>query len=94
MIVPTPGRVVWYHPKEAEPGYNATPVPLAATVAYAHSDTCVNLAIIDREGNPFQRTSVLLWQGEGARPPLPYAEWMPYQKAVASGQQPPTLHAK
>lgn len=89
MIKPTIGRVVWYQPNGTE-GYNG---PLAAIVCHVHSDTMVNLAVLDPNGNPLSRTSVVLVQDDDGRPVGPYAEWMPYQKAAA-GQQQPTLHAK
>ena len=38
-------------------------------------------------------TSELPAKVAGQIPAGAYAEWMPYQKAVAAGQVPPTLHA-
>ena len=78
MIKPTIGRVVWFH--HGKDGQQ----PLAALVAYVHSDTMVNLAVFDPNGVPFNKTSVTLVQ-EGA--PIPagmYCEWMPYQKGQAA----------
>lgn len=76
MIKPSVGRVVWYHPKTDE--------KTAAIVACVHNDTCVNLMVIDQAGNTQGRISVILWQGEGTHPPLPFCEWMPYQKGQAA----------
>jgi hypothetical protein len=79
MITPTIGRVVWYHP--AEPHDQPHP----ALVCHVWSDTCVNLAIFDANGNQYSMTSVLLVQDDN---PVPsggnYAEWMPYQKQQAA----------
>lgn len=89
MIPPTPGRVVWYHPpiNEARAGFSppALPgVPLAALVARVWSDTCVNLMVIDANGMPHSRTSVLLVQDGMTKPDGDFAEWMPYQKGQAA----------
>lgn len=92
MIQPTIGRVVLYHPPfVADSGTNEK--THAAIVCHVWSDTCVNLAIFDSDGEPYSATSVFLFQGDGDRPGSQYAEWMPYQKAVAAGQIAPTLHA-
>lgn len=78
MITPTVGRVVWFWP------YTIDEVqPLAATIAYVHSDTLVNLTVHDRSGETYGLTSVTLWHGEGDTPVNPFCEWMPYQKGQA-----------
>jgi hypothetical protein len=82
MISPSPGRVVWFYPagKQDEP-------PLAAMVVCVWSDTCVNLVIFDKSGNPIKDppTSILLVQDDN---PVPtgghYCTWMPYQKGQAA----------
>lgn len=86
MIKPTIGRVVWFHPSSCEISRDFASAPIcAAIVAHVWSDTCVNLAVFDANGNSHSRTSVLLVQ-EGA--PVPsggfYCEWMPYQKGQAA----------
>lgn len=91
MIKPTVGRVVWYWPsedcKKDMPGMvQADPKqPMAATVAFVLDDRCVNLAVIDHNGQPFQRRFVTLLQG-GEVPPAngSYAQWMPYQVGQAA----------
>jgi hypothetical protein len=93
MIKPTVGRVVLFY-RHGKTQFDAGEQAEAATVAYVHSDTMVNLSVVDHNGVQFARTSVFLYQGEGERPEGMYAEWMPYQKAVASGDVSPTLHAK
>jgi hypothetical protein len=80
MIKPTIGRVLWYHPV----GSTAEEQPLAAVVAHMWSDTCVNLAVFNANGEARNATSVLLYQGEGERPSSNYAEWMPYQQGQAA----------
>lgn len=89
MITPTPGRVVWFRPdlQAAEAGF-ARPFdgqPLAAIVAYVHSDRTVNLCVYDVNGVPHPRARVPLRQSED---PVPgsgsYCEWMPYQMGQAA----------
>lgn len=92
MIHPSVGRVVWYHPGQGDPGPDPQGQPLAAIVTHVWSDTCVNLAVFDTNGIPYNRTSVYLHQGDVAVSGRPYAEWMPYQKKVAKGEIEPTLH--
>lgn len=81
MIQPTVGRVVWFWPasttgKEGQ--------PLAATIAYVHSDTLVTLTVHDRDGETYGLAKVELWHGEGESPNHPHCEWMPYQKGQAA----------
>lgn len=81
MIKPTIGRVVWFHPLNADPK-----ITHAAIVCHVWSDTCVNLHVFDSNGGSYAETSVFLWQGEDAapRPSSKFAEWMPYQKGQAA----------
>jgi hypothetical protein len=85
MIKPTVGRVVLFHPENDVPSGNFAPAPICAgIVAHVWSDTCVNLAVFDRDGVPHSYTSVLLVQDGDALPDNGrYAEWMPYQKGQA-----------
>ena len=92
MITPTIGRVVWFHPAsdESDPRFADQPI-CAALVAKVWSDTCVNLAVFDGNGNSHSRTSVLLIQDDNEVPGGGYyCEWMPYQK----GQAAKTEHAE
>jgi hypothetical protein len=81
MIKPTIGRVVWFHPVNADPE-----ITHAAIVCHVWSDTVVNLHVLDSNGNFYAQTSVFLWQGDGStpRPSSNFAEWMPYQKGQAA----------
>lgn len=92
VIIPTVGRVVWFRPKNMvfrdDVGnvlHHDGIAPLAAIVAYVHSDTVVNLAVTDHVGRQFPITSVsLLQDGEPTENLGCYAEWMPYQKGQAA----------
>lgn len=85
-IIPTIGRVVWFHPaaNTAEGGFAHAEI-CAAIVAYVHSDTMVNLAVFDAQGNHHVRTSVpLLKEGEPHPASGYFCEWMPYQLGQAA----------
>jgi hypothetical protein len=83
MITPTVGRVVWFYPRGSKPSDQ----PHAAIIAHVWSDTCVNLAIFDANGQPYPQghTSILLIQ-EGSEVPSGgnYCTWMPYQLGQAA----------
>ena len=81
MIQPTVGRVVWFYKWVGSQGYKG---PLAAHVAFVHSDSMVNLMVIDENGNPRPETSVHLRQDDEEREQSDYCEWMPYQKGQAA----------
>src|ERR1700756_409916 len=99
MITPTVGRVVWYHrgARSGFAGRHYEDQPLAALVAYVNADGTVNLMVADAHGTPFGVSNVPLVQ-EGEESPgtdgAGFAEWMPYQLAVARGEIPPVLHAQ
>lgn len=87
IIKPTVGRVVWFYPGKDVP-FNGTIInseqPMAATVAFVHSDSMVNLQVIDHAGFTWGIGSVLLVQ-DGPRPVCgQYCDWMPYQKGQAA----------
>ncbi len=92
LIKPTIGRLVHYFPRN----HGDAQQPLPAIIAHVWSDSCVNLAIFDSNGVPMSNppTSVLLVQ-DGAERPIGcgFCEWMPYQRAVAAGEIPATMHA-
>lgn len=96
MITPTPGRVVWYYPSVHERTCEVTDTvnhlaagdqPLAAHIAYVHSNALVNLMVIDANGFPRCRTSVYLAQNEPSEAQVQggaYCTWMPYQLGQAA----------
>lgn len=89
VITPTVGRQVWYKPDPV----NHPEVTYAATVVFVHSDTMVNLAVLDQNGNLFPRPSTRLVQPGEDAPAWPYCHWMPYQVgqaevAAAPAEQP------
>jgi hypothetical protein len=88
MIKPTVGRVVWYWLARGTPQTK----PLAAIVCHVASDSVVNLTVFDVEGNQRGAVDVPLIQEGDERPMSHHCEWMPYQKAVASGKIEPVLH--
>lgn len=84
MIKPTPGRIVWYHPAEADPPPKFKGEALAAIVAHVKGDRLVNLTVCAADGTTFGRHDVILVQDGDARPSERFAEWMPYQKGQAA----------
>lgn len=91
MIKPTVGRVVWYRESAA---YYPPTQAMAAIVTKVTSDNLVNLAVFGPLGDCQGRLNVVLVQDTETPPKIgAYCEWMPYQKAVAAGTIPPTLHA-
>lgn len=92
MITPTIGRVVLLHEPNSPHG-KAREIPVPALVCFVHSDRCINVGGFNDQGYPIRAVSVPLLQDDDKVPATGiYACWMPYQKAVASGQIPPVLH--
>ena len=95
MITPTIGRQVWFHHGGNYPHVKALGPIFAATIVHVWDDRCINIAALDSDGMLFGVQQVALIQDTGdsnINVVNPFATWMPYQKAVASGQQAPTLH--
>jgi hypothetical protein len=93
MIKPTVGRVVHYFDRKGL----RVEQPQAALITYVHNDRLVNLTAMRPSGEIMALQSVVLWHGERGideEPASAFCCWMPYQKAVASGALPPTLHAE
>jgi hypothetical protein len=57
MIKPTVGLAVWYYPHGR---ICDDDLPRAATIAYVHSDTSVNIGYLDRDGDHYSASSVRL----------------------------------
>lgn len=84
VIVPTVGRVVWYHPSPSDNfPQNNVGEPHAAIVARVWDDRMVNLCVIDANGQTHPKTSVPLVQEGDDRPVSMFCEWMPYQVGQA-----------
>lgn len=90
FIKPTVGRVLHFFPStqymaDRKLAFGDPSQPLAAVIAYVHSDKMVNLAVWDQNGLQFDVCSVQLVQ-EGDTVPLGsfYAAWMDYQKGQAA----------
>ncbi|MGY8830122.1 MAG: hypothetical protein ACKVIS_11320 [Pseudomonadales bacterium] len=89
IIKPTVGRVLHFFPNAQymagrKLAFGDPSQPLAAVVAYVHSDTMVNLTVWDQNGLQFDVCSVPLVQ-DGARSGSSfYAAWMDYQKGQAA----------
>lgn len=87
MIKPTIGRVVWYYPGGKT---QLQSQPLAALIAYVHSDTCINIGYFDRNGVSWSQTSVALEQEPGdADWSYSFCTWMPYQVSQAKKHEEP-----
>lgn len=90
-ITPTVGRMLHFIPTadymaSRKLAFGNPAQPLAAVIAYVHSDTMVNLTVWDQNGQQFSVCSVPLVQEK----PLALAgssfcaQWMPYQKGQAA----------
>lgn len=87
MIKPTVGRVVWFRPDS----YNQRELarydheqPMAATVAFVHTDRVINISVVDHAGQQHSYPSVTLVQDGDVIPSTgPFCEWMPFQKGQA-----------
>lgn len=91
LIKPTVGRVVWFYPdpRSGDSGFQPPDngKPLAAVIAYVHSDTMVNLAVFDANGVSHNRTSVYLVHDTDNNPYAGhYCTWMPFQRGQAKAQ--------
>ena len=73
MMVPTVGRIVYYNQGTLE-----DPKLLASVISFVWSEETVNLMVIDPNGVPTGKTSIL--HGSGSN----QWDWMPYQKQKAS----------
>lgn len=86
---PTVGRVVWFRPNGAMmPGHLKfdPEQPAKADVVFVHSDTMVNLLVVDHNGTTHPMSSLPLRDPDDApmAPGQPYCEWMPYQLGQAA----------
>lgn len=87
MIIPTNGRIVWYHRGTNDGIAQHDPKqPLAATIVHVWQNDRVNLVVYDSEGGAHARLSISLLQDDDKPPEngRPWCEWMPYQKGQAA----------
>jgi hypothetical protein len=79
MIKPTIGRKVWYWHAGKNLGQ-----PEDATIVYVHTDSRVNLFVIDHDGRSRPELSVsLIHDDEATLDGERHCEWMPFQKGQA-----------
>lgn len=90
MITPTVGRVILVKNRTVA---LVDAQPECGLVAYVHEDGKINIGGTNHYGLPFALTEVIIRQEGDAEPDGVYAEWMPYQVKVATGEIPPVLHA-
>src|SRR5688572_23236068 len=93
MIRPSIGRKLWFW-RTLEQYHNALSYefkgaeqPEDASVCYVHSDTMVNLSVVDPRGEVRGETSVTLVQEGEAFPPSRFCTWVPFQVGQARAQQ-------
>jgi hypothetical protein len=89
FIKPTVGRVLHFFPTkqymaDRHLSFGDSSQPLAAVIAYVHSDTMVNLTVWDQNGLQFDVRSVPLVQDGARSGGTFYAAWMDYQKGQAA----------
>jgi hypothetical protein len=83
MIVPTPGRIVWYYPSSEDEKFFPCnrPEPLPGIVCHVWSEREVNLCVFDMNGYAHSMKQVKLIQPED--PPFvgvgSFCMWMPFQ---------------
>jgi hypothetical protein len=85
VIKPTVGRVVLYY-RHGKTQFDAGEQPCAATIAYVHSDSKVNIGYLDSNGMHNPATGVRLVQEGEELPTNAFACWMPYQIEQAKAQ--------
>lgn len=85
MIKPTIGRKVWFTPYTGMDARMDPLQPLDATVTFVCNDRLVNLAVRSQHGASMPGCTFVPLLQDGDIPPEGgyYAEWMPYQKALA-----------
>jgi len=80
-IHPTVGRIVYYH--SPDPGPQGSE-PLMAFLCAVHSDTAVNLLVVNHDGTLTPKLGVTLVADGDVKPNAGYCYWMPYQLGQAA----------
>jgi len=86
-IIPTIGAWMWFHRSGIEGVCMGADQPMAAVVAFIHSEKCVNLMVIDHLGGHFCMSGVRVRQDGDPDDSLPYVAWMPFQVGQAKLQE-------
>jgi len=91
---PSVGRILHYIPAQNEPVcWIDRSQPLCAQIIMLNADDTVNVIVWGQDGRSNHRIGVRI-VGELESPPQRgYLRWMPYQRAVASGEAQPVQHA-
>jgi len=85
MIKPTVGRIVWFTPGTGDDTRGDVKSPLAAMIAYVHSDTLINIGYVDQNGVAGAATSVTLLQEGDLKPENGcFCSWMPHPMGQAA----------
>lgn len=82
VIKPSVGRAIWYYPS-GKSQLDADIQPLAATIAFVHSDRLINIGYLTANGIAYSNTSVQLVQEGDEIPSGPFCKWMPFQLGQA-----------
>lgn len=77
MIKPNPGTSLLFMAEPNDPIQPDRTQPLAAIIAYALGERCVNLTVFDQQGNPHSKLNVQLLQEQDVAPTtgVCYAGW-------------------
>lgn len=86
MIQPTVGRILWFY-RSVEDASNANVQPRAAQVAYVVNDRCVNVMLLDAQGDSGPKLAVQLYQDGDPDPQGEFTCWMPYQSEQSKKEQ-------
>lgn len=87
-ILPTVGRVLYFHPCPEDRVIRLDDQPLRADIIYVHGPGSVKLHVIDHGGNHFIMPEVPLVQEGEEAPTTGYAKWMPFQVGQAAKAAP------
>jgi len=86
-IIPTIGRIMWFHRSGIEGVCMDAGQPMAAIVACVHNGgRSVTAQVIDHTGHSFSVNSVRVRQDGDPDDSRPYVAWMPYQVGQAKAQ--------
>lgn len=93
---PSVGRILHYLPASQDftLNYEDPSQPLTCQILYVRGEKSVDLNVIDQHGQHHFRKAVPILEHAGEHTGEKDAcVWMPYQKAVAAGDEKPAQHA-